>query len=184
MNSLLHDIKYALRILRKSPGFTLIAVLTLALGIGANTAIFSVVNSVLLKRLPYPDPSRLVTVYEKQAAEGEMSVAWPNFADWRNQIHAFQAVAATRLETLTLSGLGPASRIRAAQVSPSFFPLLSVAPRMGRTFTDEEDVPGAGRLADGRLLAQQSRKRSVRCRQVDCARRDFVHRDWSLARRT
>jgi putative ABC transport system permease protein len=143
MNSLLHDIKYALRILRKSPGFTLIAVLTLALGIGANTAIFSVVNSVLLKRLPYPDPSRLVTVYEKQAAEGEMSVAWPNFADWRNQIHAFQAVAATRLETLTLSGLGPASRIRAAQVSPSFFPLLSVAPRMGRTFTDEEDVPGA-----------------------------------------
>ena len=72
-----------------------------------------------------------------------MGVSWPNFADWRNRIQAFEAVAATRQDAFTLTGLGPAFRIRAAQVSPAFFPLLSVAPRMGRTFTDQEDVPGA-----------------------------------------
>jgi putative ABC transport system permease protein len=127
----------------KSPGFTAIAVLTLALGIGANTAIFSVVNSVLLKRLPYPEPSRLVMVLEKQAVTGEMSVAWPNFADWRNQIQAFEGVAGTRQDTSTLTGLGPASRIHVAEVSPAFFPLLGVAPRIGRTFTDKEDTPDA-----------------------------------------
>jgi putative ABC transport system permease protein len=129
--------------LARNPGFTAIAVLTLALAIGANTAIFSVVDSVLVKRLPYPDPARLVTVYEKQENEGAMGVSWPNFADWRNRMQAFEAVAATRQDTFTLTGLGPAFRIRAAQVSPAFFPLLGVGPRMGRVFTDQEDVPGA-----------------------------------------
>jgi len=143
MQTLWQDIRYALRVLAKNPGFTAIAVLTLALGIGANTAIFSVVDAVLLKRLPYPDPARLVTVFEKQASTGEMSVAWPNFADWRNQIHAFENVAAARQDTFTLTGLGPAARIAAAQVTPAFFPLLGVVPRMGRTFTDAEDLPGA-----------------------------------------
>jgi len=143
MQTLLQDIRYGLRMFAKSPGFTAIAVLTLALGIGANTAIFSVVNSVLLKRLPYPDPARLVMILEKQAVTGEMSVAWPNFADWRNQIHAFEGVAATRQDTSTLTGPGPASRIHVAEVSPAFFPLLGVASRIGRTFTDKEDTPDA-----------------------------------------
>ncbi len=137
------DLRFGLRMLARNPGFTSVAVLTLALGIGANTAIFSVVNAVLLKRLPYPDPTRLVTVYEKQENEGAMSVSWPNFVDWRYQIHAFEAVAATREDTFTLTGIGPASRVHTAQVSPLFFRLLDVAPRMGRTFTNEEDVPGA-----------------------------------------
>jgi putative ABC transport system permease protein len=141
--TLWQDIKFGLRMLAGNPGFTAVAVLTLALGIGANTAIFSVVDAVLLKRLPYPEPARLVMVAEKQQIEGEMSVAWPNFVDWRSRISAFEAVAATRQDTFTLTGLGPASRVPTAQVSPAFFSLLGVAPRMGRTFTDAEDDPGA-----------------------------------------
>jgi putative ABC transport system permease protein len=137
------DLRFGLRMLARNPGFTSVAVLTLALGIGANTAIFSVVNAVLLKRLPYPDPTRLVTVYEKQENEGAMSVSWPNFVDWRYQIPAFEAVAAAREDTFTLSGIGPASRVHTAQVSPLFFRLLDAPPRMGRTFTNEDDVPGA-----------------------------------------
>jgi len=143
MTTLLQDLRYGVRMLAKAPGFTVIAILTLALGIGANTAIFSVVDAVLLKRLPYPDPARLMAVYEKQATTGEMSVAWPNFEDWRNQVHAFESVAAARQDTFTLTALGPATRIAAAQVTPAFFPLLGVVPRMGRAFTDAEDVPGA-----------------------------------------
>ena len=137
------DLKFGLRMLARNPGFTAVAVLTLALGIGANSAIFSVVNAVLLKRLPYPDPAQLVVVLENQANLGVMSLAWPNFADWRDQIPAFQRVAAARQDTFTLTGQGPASRVHAAQVTPTFFPLLSVTPRMGRIFTSEEDVPGA-----------------------------------------
>src|SRR5271154_4359296 len=128
--------------LTTNPGFTAVVVLTLALGIGANTAIFSVVEAVLLKRLPYRDPSRLVIVAETQANEGEMSVAWPNFADWRGKIQAFEDVAAVRMDAFTLTGQGPASRVHGAQVSPSFFSLLGAAPSKGRTFTDAEDVPG------------------------------------------
>jgi len=138
MLTLWQDIKFGLRMFARNPGFTAIAVLTLALGIGANTAIFSVVDAVLLKRLPYPDPAQLVTVYEYQQNEGEMGVAWANFVDWRDRISAFEAVAATRQDNFTLAGLGPASRVPAAQVSPAFFSLLGVAPRMGRTFTEEE----------------------------------------------
>lgn len=91
MTTLLQDLRYGVRMLAKAPGFTVIAILTLALGIGANTAIFSVMDAVLLKRLPYPDPARLMAVYEKQATTGEMSVAWPNFEDWRNQVLALGA---------------------------------------------------------------------------------------------
>jgi putative ABC transport system permease protein len=141
--TLWQDIKFALRMFARNPGFTAIAVLTLALGIGANTAIFSVVDAVLLKRLPYPDPARLVTIYENQQNEGEMSVAWANFVDWRDRISAFEAVAATRQDNFTLTGHGAAFRVPAAQVSPAFFSLLGIAPRMGRTFTEAEDAPDA-----------------------------------------
>lgn len=141
--TLWQDLRFGIRMLGRNPGFTAIAVVTLALGIGANTAIFSVVDAVLLKRLPYPEPARLVIEYEKQQNEGVMGVSWPNFADWRNQVHAFEGVAATRQQTFTLTGLGPASRVHAAQVTSAFFLLLGVPPRIGRTFTDDEDVPGA-----------------------------------------
>jgi putative ABC transport system permease protein len=140
----MQDIRYGLRILAKEPGFAVIALLTLALGIGANTAIFSVVNAVLLNRLPYPDPARLVVVYEKQPNEGEMGIAWPNFVDWRSRVRAFESVAGGRQDTFTVTGFGPAFRISAAQVSPSFFFLLGAPPALGRAFTDAEDVPAAG----------------------------------------
>ena len=143
MFTLWQDIKFGLRMFARNPGFTAVAVLTLALGIGANTAIFSVVDAVLLKRLPYPDPARLVTIYENQQNEGEMSVAWANFVDWRDRISAFEAAAATRQDNFTLTGHGAAFRVPAAQVSSAFFSLLGVAPRMGRTFTETEDAPDA-----------------------------------------
>jgi putative ABC transport system permease protein len=137
------DVRYGFRMLAKDPAFTVIAILTLALGIGVNTAIFSVVDSVLLKRLPYPDPARLVFMGEFQKQHGDMSVSWRNFADWRTQVHSFEAVAAARRDSFTLTGRGAASRINGVDVSPAFFSLLGVTPRLGRTFTDAEDTPEA-----------------------------------------
>jgi putative ABC transport system permease protein len=143
VETLIQDLRYAIRVLSKVPGFIVVAVLTLALGIGANTAVFSVVDSVLLQRLPYPDPARLVTLLEKQSKGGEMSLSWRNFADWHGQVHSFEADAATRQSTFTLSGLGPASRIHGVQVSLCFFTLLGTTPKLGRFFTDAEDAPSA-----------------------------------------
>ena len=143
MRTFWQDVRYGIRMLAKDPAFTAIAILTLALGIGVNTAIFSVVDSVLLKRLPYPDPSRIVFMTEVQNQHGELSVSWRNFADWRTQTHSFEAVAALRQDSFTLTGRGPASRISGAQVSPAFFSILGVTPRLGRTFTDAEDTPEA-----------------------------------------
>jgi putative ABC transport system permease protein len=147
MQALYQDIRYGFRMLLKEPAFAAVAIFTLALGIGGSTAIFSVVDAVLLKRLPYPDASRLVTVVEKQSTEGQMSVAWPNFVDWHDKVNAFEAVAAARQDTFTITGHGPASRISAAQVSPTFFPMLGAAPELGRIFTDAEDEPGSSPVA-------------------------------------
>ena len=147
MHTLFQDLRYSFRVLSKEPGFAAVAVLTLALGIGASTAIFSVVSAVLLKRLPYPDPARLVTIYEKQVTTGEMSVAWPNFLDWRDKVHSFESVAAARFDTATLTGAGPASRVYEVRASPSFFAVLGVSPKMGRFFADSEDVVGGTPVA-------------------------------------
>ena len=143
METVWQDLRYSLRILTKSPGFTTIAVLTLALGIGANTALFSVINGVLLNPLPYRNPERLVAVAEKLPPFPEASIAYPNFLDWVRMNHTFEALAAYRHTDFNLTGSGAAQRLNAVQVSASFFPLLGVRPVIGRNFSPEEDKQGA-----------------------------------------
>ena len=142
MRELVQDLRYAVRMLAKSPVFTAIAVVTLALGIGGNTAIFSVVNAVLLKPLPYSNPNQLSILSEKSPEFPEMSVAYPNFEEWRDQNHSFEAMAAFRTESFSLASGGAAEHVRARQVSASFLPLLGVHPLLGRNFLPEEDRAG------------------------------------------
>jgi predicted permease len=141
--SLWQDVRFAFRMLRKSPGFTAVAILTLALGIGANTALFSVVNAVLLNPLPYPHPNQLVEVAEHDPPFSESSISYPNFLDWVRDNHTFQTLAAYKPNSFSLTGVGQPQRIQATQVSASFFPLLGVKPAIGRNFTAAEDKRGA-----------------------------------------
>lgn len=147
MENLIHDLKYGFRVLVKSPGFTLIAVLTLALGIGANTALFSLVNGVLLNPLPYPNPGQLVAVAEKFPPFPEASIAYPNFLDWVRMNHLFEALAAYRHTNFNLTGSGEAQRLNAVEISASFFPLLGVEPVIGRNFSRDDDRQGAAPVA-------------------------------------
>ena len=141
MDTLIQDGRYAFRALRKSPGFTLVAVLTLALGIGANTAIFSVVNAALLRPYPFPEPDRLVAV--RSLAHGEAQMASPaDFLDWRGMAQSFAGVAAFTGASMALSGEGPAEEVRGETVSADFFRILGVAPALGRTFGPDEESPG------------------------------------------
>src|SRR5262245_24366361 len=138
METLLQDLRYGARMLLKHPGFTLIAAITLALGIGANTAIFSVVNSVLLRPLPYEDPDRLVWL-----SEGEGNISYPNFADWRSQNQVFEKIGVYTEGDFNLTGDGEAERLRAAQMSADLFGALRASAALGRVFTNDEDRPGA-----------------------------------------
>jgi len=147
MSTLLHDLRYGLRMLAKNPGFTAVAVLTLALGIGANTAIFSVVNGVLLNPLPYPEPSQLVTLHESKPNFLYGSISYPNFRDWQKENHTFSSIAVARGYGFTLTGAGEPERVRAEFVSSDFFPLLGVRPLIGRTFAPGEDEIGAAPIA-------------------------------------
>ena len=147
MGTLLQDIRYGVRLLLKSPTFTLISVLTLALGIGANTAIFSVVNGVLLRPLPYPQPSQLVAFSEKTANFESSSISYPNFEDWRRRNTSFTAIAAYRSDDFSISGTGETERVRAGMVSAPLFQILGVSPVRGRFFTAEEDRLGAAPVA-------------------------------------
>lgn len=144
MNTLFQDLRYGLRMLAKNPGFTAVAVLTLALGIGANTAIFSVVNAVLLRPLPYKDADQLVMVWGKNVEKGYTFdlVSPPDVADWRAQNRVFQQMADADDATYTLTGVGEPTSIVAYQLSPEFFSVLGVAPQAGRTFHPEETQPG------------------------------------------
>jgi putative ABC transport system permease protein len=145
MKTLWEDIRYGLRMLAKAPGFTLVAVLTLALGIGANTAIFSVVSAVLLRSLPFSLPNELVRVVSVRARDNAPdNASYPDFKDWRAQSHSFSQMAAYRTESFTLTGQGDPAHIEGAVVSAELFPLLRVQPLLGRTFLPEEDTPGAG----------------------------------------
>ena len=146
---LLTDIRYAVRMLWKRPGFTVVAVITLALGIGANTAIFSVINAVLLAPLPYEDPERLVAVWERQAItnENQQPVALPNLDDWKEQNRVFEQLAITRNSTFNLTQDGETERVTGARVSSNFYSLLRVKPILGRTFLEGEDKPGAQPVA-------------------------------------
>jgi putative ABC transport system permease protein len=141
MLTLLQDLRYALRLLAKNPGFTAIAVLTLALGIGANTAIFTVVNAVLLRPLGFRDPSRLVIVAEKSPFP-TISTSFENYLDWHDQSHSFQSLEATRGTAITLTGAGEPERLNARMATAQLFPLLGVNAIVGRTFLAEEDKAG------------------------------------------
>src|SRR5690242_5457587 len=147
-----HDLRFAIRTLSKAPGFAAVAVLTLALGIGANSAIFSVVNTVLFHALPYPEADRLVRVQERTKSFGYMSIAYPNFLDWSEQNKVFSSQCVVREESFTLTGTGEPERIKGVKVSSGLFATLGVHPSHGRGFAPEDDRKGAGRtviLSDG-----------------------------------
>jgi len=151
MNVLLQDIRYAMRMLAKSPSFTAIAVLTLALGIGANTAIFSIVNSVVLRPLPYPQADRLVVVSETSSrvpptADLESSESYMNFLDWQRDAKSFSAIAAYQYNQATLTGHGAPTVIHGAITTSGLFTALDTAPLLGRTLETQDDVKGAGRV--------------------------------------
>ena len=147
METLLADLRYALRTLAKSPAFASIAILTLALGIGANTALFSVVNAVLLNPLPYHDPARLVAVYSRTAQFSQSSISYPNFLDWVRAQNVFSSLAAFREDDYNLTGLGQPERVSAEMVSASFFSTLGINPVAGRLFRPEDDRIGAQPVA-------------------------------------
>jgi putative ABC transport system permease protein len=147
METLLQDIRYALRQLRKSPGFAAVAVITLALGIGANTVIFSVVNGVLLSPLPFPQPDQLITLHENKPNFEGGSLSFTNFRDWQKDNHTFSSMALSRKYAFSLTGIGEAEQVNAVLVSADFFRVLGVNPILGRTFVKGEDEVGAGPTA-------------------------------------
>jgi putative ABC transport system permease protein len=144
MDTVLHDIRYSLRILLKRPGFTLVAVITLALGIGANTAIFSVINAVLIRPLPFKNPDRLMTVWENNLKQGQNhgAVGGANFTDWKNQNHVFESLAAYFNWNYNLTGGDEPQRLRAVLVSGEFFETLGVEASEGRALTPDDDQDG------------------------------------------
>ncbi|MBI3695911.1 MAG: ABC transporter permease, partial [Acidobacteria bacterium] len=150
---MLHDLRYATRTLRRSPGFTLTVVLTLALGVGANTAMFSVIYTVMLRPLPYPDPGRLVMLWERDAQKGvEQGLVTPaNFVDWRAQSRAFDAMgfspAWSGSRWFNLAGKDGNERVRGAYVSSGFFAAMGVQPALGRGFVAAEDDPKSNPVA-------------------------------------
>jgi putative ABC transport system permease protein len=143
IETLIQDLRYGVRTLMKSPGFAFVAVLTLALGIGANTAIFSVVNTTLLRPLPYPQPEQLVLIEERGRNMTGMSVAYPNFLDYREQNQVFSRMAAYRWRSLDLTGTGEPERVGGFEVSAGFFETLGIRPIHGRAMRPEEDIDGA-----------------------------------------
>lgn len=147
MSTFFFDIRYGLRVLAKSPGFAAIAVLALALGIGANTALFSVVNGVLLNPLPYPQSSQLVAIYGKSPGFDKAPMAYLNFLDWQRQAHTFSSMAIYRNEDYNLTGSGEGERLSGYMVSADFFPTLGIAPISGRTFRVDDDQLGAAAVA-------------------------------------
>src|ERR1051325_8929732 len=149
VESALQDVRFGLRMLRRNPGFAIGAAITLALGLGANTAMFSVIDAVLLRPLPYSDPDRLVLVLDENPSKGffQFSASPPNFIDWRAQAQSFTGMAATSGRTLTLSGSGDAQRLKALFVTSEFFAVLGVDTVVGRTFTTEEGTYGHDKVA-------------------------------------
>jgi putative ABC transport system permease protein len=145
---MMSDLRYAIRTLIKSPGFTAIAVLTIGLGIGANTAIFSVVNTVLLRPLPYPHPERLMMVWVSNPRQGfdKDVTSYPTFGDWRNQSRSFERIAAYFGASVSLTGAGDPAQLRVARVTPSFFSTLNVQPALGRWFTEQDAAAGHERV--------------------------------------
>ena len=142
MNNFWQDVRYALRVLAKSPGFSAVAVITLALGIGVNSALFSIVNGVLLNPLPFPDPGRICIVYTSTDTFAHSSSSYPNFLDWQKQTHSFTALGAFRSTNYNLTGSGEPVRVHAHMISADFLPAFGIHTIAGRNFTPEEDRAG------------------------------------------
>src|SRR5437899_6070329 len=143
MNTLWQDLRYAVRMMGKNLGLTAIVGVVLALGIGANAAIFSVVNAALLRPLPYADPDKLVRLSEDSPNVPQMSISYPNFLDWREQNKVFSGIAAMQFRSLNLTGTAEPERLAGRGVSAEFFDVLGVRPAVGRSFAADEDRPGA-----------------------------------------
>lgn len=152
------DLRYGFRIFRKSPGFVAIGVVTLALGIGANTAIFSVTDAVLLRPLPYPDAKHLIRVWqsEPKMSEGCLGAAPPEFAAYRDRTRAFSSIAGYQPESFDLTAGAGAEHIPGCRATASLFPTLGIQPLVGRTFTACEELPGAPNVV---MLSYQFWKR-------------------------
>ncbi len=146
MTTLMQDLRYAIRMLLKSPGFAAIAVLTLALGIGANTALFSVVNGVLLNPLPYPHSEQVVAVYAKAPGYDKAPATYLNFLDWQHDTKTLSSMAIYRNQDYNFTGAGEAERLSGYMISADFFSTLGVNPVLGRTFRSDDDQVGAGRV--------------------------------------
>ena len=141
------DVAYGARVLRKNPGFAVVVILTLALGIGANTALFSIVDGVLLNPLPYPQPGELVTLHASKANFDTGSISWPNFRDWQRDNRTLASLAVARQRDFSLTGKGNAERLRGDYVSAEFFSVLGIKPAMGRLFAPGEDEIGRSPVA-------------------------------------
>src|SRR5439155_10806623 len=142
-DEMIQDLRYGVRMLLKNPGFTAVMILTLALGIGANAALFSVVNGVLLNPLPFPQPEQLVMLHQSKPNFENGAIPYPNFRDWQKDNQTFSAMAITRGHGFSLTGTGDAERLSARLVSADFFSVLGVNPALGRNFAPDEDQPGA-----------------------------------------
>jgi predicted permease len=142
----MNDLRFAVRMLLKSPGFTIIAVVTLALGIGANTAIFSVVDAVLLRPLPYPKSGQLFQLTETRPGFGEMSVAYPNYLDWRSAQHSFEDLSVYRRDDFNLTENSEPETLHGAFVTASYFKVMGLAPKLGRVFSEREDRAGGANV--------------------------------------
>jgi len=153
MDTFVQDVRYAFRTLSRSRMFTLIAVACLAIGIGVNTTLFSVVNAILLRPFDFTDPEKLVTIEELNTKSGyDAGVAWANLVDWRAQSKAFADIAAIQGRSLTLANVEEPERLQGSAMSWNLFPMLGVKPALGRLIRPEEDKPGGDRvvlLSDG-----------------------------------
>ncbi|HEY2016420.1 MAG TPA: ABC transporter permease, partial [Bryobacteraceae bacterium] len=141
------DIRYCWRLLRKTPGLTTVMVLTLAIGIGANTALFSVVDGLLLRPLPYPDSDRLITVWSKSPHGDQGNLSPADFIDYRDQNHAFDRLSGIAQAEFNISVRGAAERLKGFRTSAGFFETLGVKPALGRSISAEDDRPGAAPVA-------------------------------------
>jgi hypothetical protein len=139
----LQDLRYAVRMLFKSPGFALIAIITIALGIGANTAIFSVVNGVLLSPLPFRNADRTVVMFQDKQNFAKGSISYSNFLDWQRDNRAFEMMALYRWGDGTITGIAEPEDVPDERISSTFFPILNITPILGRNFSPDEDRRGA-----------------------------------------
>ncbi len=181
METLFKDVRYGFRSLLKHPGFAAIAVITLALGIGANTAIFSVINGVLLRPLPFQEPERLMMIRETKLPQfPEFSVASGNFLDWKKQNTVFERLVAFRGSSFNLIGTGDPELLRGMKVTEGFFAMLGAQPELGRDFLLEEDQPGRNQvviLSHG-LWQTTFWRRSQNPEPGNHTQRPKLHRDW------